>query len=99
MADARKSASAASCRSMIFRQMWSLGCFRGASSSVAIVAAGASLVAWLAAGPAQAAPPAAAASSKIEEARALYNQGLRHYNLTEYDKAIQSFKTAYELSS
>jgi hypothetical protein len=33
------------------------------------------------------------------DARELYRQGLAHYNLAEFDEAIQSFKTAYALST
>src|SRR5258706_16478997 len=32
-------------------------------------------------------------------ARELYQKGLTHYDLTEYDRAIEEFKQAYELSS
>jgi tetratricopeptide (TPR) repeat protein len=33
-----------------------------------------------------------------ERARALYAEGLRHYNVAEYDQAIESFKGAYLVS-
>jgi tetratricopeptide (TPR) repeat protein len=33
------------------------------------------------------------------DARALYERGLQHYNLAEYDQAIAAFKRSYELSN
>jgi hypothetical protein len=36
---------------------------------------------------------------KTREARRLYEQGIRHYNVTEYDSAIAAFKEAYLLSA
>jgi tetratricopeptide (TPR) repeat protein len=52
------------------------------------------------AGPARAAEPAPPGVSSETEARAraLYDQGMRHYNLSEYDVAIESFKQGYKLS-
>jgi tetratricopeptide (TPR) repeat protein len=46
-------------------------------------------------------PPAPASGSPAakQEAKALYDQGLRYYNITEYDNAIIAFKKGYELSS
>ena len=50
--------------------------------------------------PARAAEPAPPGTSSETEARAraLYDQGMRHYNLSEYDAAIESFKQGYKLS-
>jgi len=52
------------------------------------------------AGPARAVEPAPPGVSSETEARAraLYDQGMRHYNLGEYDVAIESFKQGYKLS-
>jgi tetratricopeptide (TPR) repeat protein len=33
-----------------------------------------------------------------EHAKALYAEGLRHYNVAEYDQAIESFKSSYLVS-
>src|SRR5262245_3691 len=38
------------------------------------------------------------AGSDAERARVLYEQGLRHYNLTEYDQAIVVWRESYRLS-
>jgi len=37
--------------------------------------------------------------AKKAEAKSLYEEGLKHYNLGEYDAAIESFKRAYAISS
>src|SRR5262245_38680031 len=38
------------------------------------------------------------APKDAERARVLYEQGLRHYNLTEYDEAIVVWRESYRLS-
>ena len=43
--------------------------------------------------------PAAAADLRRNEARELYQKGMRHYELGEYDTAIIEFKASYELSA
>jgi tetratricopeptide (TPR) repeat protein len=50
--------------------------------------------------PARAAEPDPQAPSPALEARAraLYDQGMRHFNLSEYDTAIDAFKQGYKLS-
>src|SRR5262249_22729345 len=40
-----------------------------------------------------------ACAQKDDEARTLYQQGLRLYNLGEYDRAIEKLKTSYRLSA
>jgi len=52
------------------------------------------------AAPARAAEPGPAGPSPETEARAraLYDQGMRHYNLGEYDTATDAFKQGYKLS-
>jgi tetratricopeptide (TPR) repeat protein len=42
--------------------------------------------------------PLARADTPEDQARALYQQALTHYNLAEYDQAIELFKQAYALS-
>jgi tetratricopeptide (TPR) repeat protein len=37
--------------------------------------------------------------SKVDEVRQLYREGVTHYDLAEYDKAVVSFKEAYRLSN
>jgi tetratricopeptide (TPR) repeat protein len=44
------------------------------------------------------APLGAQADTANTEARALYEKGIGHYDLAEYDAAIADFKKAYELS-
>ncbi len=46
---------------------------------------------------AQPAPPPMDDAKKAE-AKALYDKGITHYNLGEYDKAIAAFRQAYEIS-
>jgi tetratricopeptide (TPR) repeat protein len=41
------------------------------------------------------APPVDAADGRMREARALYERGVRHFHLAEYDAAIDAFKSAY----
>ena len=41
----------------------------------------------------------AADDAKKADARSLYEEGLKHYNLGEYDAAIDAFKKAYAISS
>ena len=41
------------------------------------------------------APGDAAADHRVREARALYERGVRHFHLAEYDAAIEAFKAAY----
>lgn len=52
---------------------------------------------------AQPAPPpgdvAKTDEQKKAEAKTLYDEGLKHYNLAEYDSAIDKFKRAYAISS
>src|SRR5262245_13292871 len=50
---------------------------------------------------AQPTPPAGetAGEDKKAEAKRLYEEGLKHYNLGEYDSAIAKFKSAYAISS
>src|SRR5579862_1302983 len=47
------------------------------------------------------AAPALAADQKDKEAQAreLYQKALAHYDLAEYDKAVDEFKEAYELTN
>lgn len=40
-----------------------------------------------------------ASRAEAQTAKALYERGLRSYNIAEYDKAIDDFKKSYELSS
>jgi tetratricopeptide (TPR) repeat protein len=42
--------------------------------------------------------PAAAEDQKRAEAKALYEKGLSHYNLGEFDEAIKAFRAAYAIS-
>jgi tetratricopeptide (TPR) repeat protein len=58
------------------------------------------LTGLLAAAPARAAgaEPQGPAPELEARARALYDQGMRHYNLSEYDTAIDAFKQGYKLS-
>jgi tetratricopeptide (TPR) repeat protein len=42
--------------------------------------------------------PGAGESATEARARALYEQGIRHYNLNEHDEAIAAFKEGYKLS-
>jgi tetratricopeptide (TPR) repeat protein len=42
--------------------------------------------------------PAAASDDKKAEAKALYEQGLSHYNLGEFDQAIDAFRKSYAIS-
>ena len=50
--------------------------------------------------PAPPAPqPAPTDDSKKAEAKALYEKGLSHYNLGEFDQAIAAFRAAYAISS
>jgi hypothetical protein len=61
----------------------------------------AALLAGLAgAAPARAAEPGVpgVASETEGRARTLYDQGMRHFNLSEYDAAIDAFKQGYKLS-
>lgn len=46
---------------------------------------------------AQPADPAPAAATNEEQAQALYESGVRHYNVAEYDEAIADYKAAYKL--
>lgn len=48
---------------------------------------------------AQPKPPDASSASKTDDAKRLYDEGLKHYNLGEYDAAIEKFKAAYAISS
>jgi tetratricopeptide (TPR) repeat protein len=51
------------------------------------------------AGPRSGSPPAdAATDARVREARALYERGVRHFHLAEYDAAIDLFKAAYRTS-
>jgi len=59
------------------------------------VSARARLVAALAIAMATAAPAAAQPAGGEEQARVLYAEGRRHYDLAEWDQAIASFKEAY----
>jgi tetratricopeptide (TPR) repeat protein len=43
--------------------------------------------------------PAATEDQKKAEARALYEKGLSHYNLGEFDQAIAAFRASYALTS
>ena len=43
--------------------------------------------------------PPATDEQKKADARRLYEEGLQHYNLGEYDSAISKFKAAYAISS
>lgn len=43
--------------------------------------------------------PAMTEDEKKAKARSLYEEGLKHYNLGEYDSAIAAFKSAYAISS
>jgi tetratricopeptide (TPR) repeat protein len=43
-------------------------------------------------------PPAGDADAKKAEAKALYEKGLSHYNLGEFDLAIEAFRKAYAIS-
>jgi tetratricopeptide (TPR) repeat protein len=52
----------------------------------------------LAATSAAQAQPAPGKPYDKERARALYDEGLRHYNVAEYDQAIESFKSSYLVS-
>jgi tetratricopeptide (TPR) repeat protein len=45
------------------------------------------------------APAFAQSSDAAKEARDLYERGVRHYNVREYDAAIEDFKRAYLLSA
>ncbi len=45
-----------------------------------------------------AAPPTAADEERERKAKSLYEQGNTHYDLAEYDKAIELFKEAYALT-
>jgi len=58
---------------------------------------GAVLCLLLASATSQAQPPPGKPYDK-ERARALYAEGLRHYNVAEYDQAIEAFKGAYLVS-
>jgi len=49
---------------------------------------------------AQPTPPTPAGDeAKKADAKRLYEEGLQHYNLAEYDSAIEKFKAAYAISS
>src|SRR5678816_1480353 len=43
--------------------------------------------------------PAMTEDEKKAKAKSLYEEGLKHYNLGEYDSAIAAFKSAYAISS
>ena len=43
-------------------------------------------------------PPAQTEDQKRAEAKALYEKGLSHYNLGEFDEAIKAFRAAYAIS-
>jgi tetratricopeptide (TPR) repeat protein len=49
--------------------------------------------------PAPAPAPTADNDAKKAEAKALYDKGLGHYNLGEWDQAIEAFRKAYAISS
>ena len=49
--------------------------------------------------PAPARPAEASEQEKIDQAKKRYDQGITHYNLGEFDAAIEQFKAAYALTS
>lgn len=57
------------------------------------------MVAAFAQTPARAEPASPAASSTEEEARRLYEEGLKHYDLSEYEEAVTAFRKAYLIAS
>lgn len=71
---------------------------RNLLATVLLAATTSAALAQPAPAPAPAPPPAPTPEQTRAEAKALYEKGNTHYNLGEYDEAIEAFKKAYELS-
>ena len=57
------------------------------------------LAGLLVASPASSAPPERESKDENAEATRLYHEGIRHYEVMEYDEAIAAFKSAYVLTA